>query len=561
MKKLFLALLTTASMLNARADITTGLMASWRLDNGPGSSNIVDSAGNGNTGTLNNFTDPTYVDMWTLSSQPQSGGAYALLFNTGATGTGTNAFVNVPDAPSLDKQIAANQWTVAAWVNCSVTPGSEPANAGIVAKGLLGQEAYDLYMSGGHFYSIVRNAAETSNQMVYSTNVTVAANTWYHVAVTYSSAGITNIQMSMYINGVLNYSAPSNSFTTLYSNNAPVMIGGRENATPGVNAYPFQGTIDDVFVYSRALSASDIAQLYTNAPTVPADSGIGYWNGLVGSGGNATLDTTSRNFSTNLWTAPLGTADTLADLLNVEKNNSVAPVCFFSDAYYNSGKPIPVSSTNLTVATGGVALGTATAAGTVTFLNSAVTYFLNSSDNKGIKDGTNPTSLVESGFGTVILTGTNTFSGGTTINFGTLQVGDGGASGSPLGSGPVTNNSVLVFYGNDSPSVNNVISGTGLLTQEGSGTLTLGGANTYSGGTTLSGGTMKVSSIGDSGTSTLGTGVVNLNGGKLMYSGSGDTTARQFNGTVGTTNTVDVPNGVTLELSGRVTGTCSVGHQ
>ena len=54
------------------------------------------------------------------------------------------------------------------------------------------------------------------------------------------------------------------------------------------------------------------------------------------------------------------------------------------------------------------------------------------------------------GGGTLTLTGNNTYTGGTTINAGTLHVGAGGTSGS-VGTGPVAlNNSVLVFNRSDS---------------------------------------------------------------------------------------------------------------
>ena len=54
-----LAALTTASLLlNARADITTGLVGYWSLAAGPGTSTVTDLSGNGNTGTLKNFATP-----------------------------------------------------------------------------------------------------------------------------------------------------------------------------------------------------------------------------------------------------------------------------------------------------------------------------------------------------------------------------------------------------------------------------------------------------------------------------------------------------------------------
>ena len=134
-------------------------------------------------------------------------------------------------------------------------------------------------------------------------------------------------------------------------------IGCRAAANGTVNL-PFAGAIDEVRIYDRALSASDIAELYDNKAFSLNNNGIGYWNGLAGSAGNATVDTSSLNFCTNLYTAPLGTADNLADLLNVEQAGTLLLGCAFADAYYSSGRPVAVTSTNLAIVAGGLALGT-----------------------------------------------------------------------------------------------------------------------------------------------------------------------------------------------------------
>ena len=216
-----------------------------------------------------------------------------------------------------------------------------------------------------------------------------------------------------------------------------------------------------------------------------------------------------------------------------------------------------MQNTNLTIASGGVALGNANGAGTVTFLNSAAIYLLNSTDANGLKDGANPTSLAQSGVGTVILTGTNTFSGGATINSGTVQVGNGGAvTARELGTAAtVTDNGALVFNGNNSVTFTNTIAGTGTVAQNGSGTLTLTGANIYTGNTVLNGGTLNVSALPDSGTSAIGYGNVTLNSGTLNYTGTGDTTARSFTAAAGTSSTINVPANVTLTLTGVASGT------
>ncbi|MFO1489357.1 MAG: autotransporter-associated beta strand repeat-containing protein [Kiritimatiellia bacterium] len=79
--------------------------------------------------------------------------------------------------------------------------------------------------------------------------------------------------------------------------------------------------------------------------------------------------------------------------------------------------------------------------------------------------------LVKSGTGTLILTAANTYTGGTTINAGTLQVGNGGATGS-LGTGAVVDNAALV-YNQTAITVGNAISGTGTVSGATAGTLTI----------------------------------------------------------------------------------------
>ena len=75
-----------------------------------------------------------------------------------------------------------------------------------------------------------------------------------------------------------------------------------------------------------------------------------------------------------------------------------------------------------------------------------------------------------------------------TISAGTLQIDAGGPIGS-LGTGPVTDDSALVFKRSDDVTVDNSISGSGSLTQAGSGTLTLTAADNSYGATIVSAGT------------------------------------------------------------------------
>jgi len=100
-------------------------------------------------------------------------------------------------------------------------------------------------------------------------------------------------------------------------------------------------------------------------------------------------------------------------------------------------------------------------------------------------------NYVKAGTGTQILTGSNSYTGTTTLSSGTLQIGDGGLAGT-LGSGAVVNNASLVINRSGSMTMANAMSGSGALTINGAGTVTLTGSNTYTGFTTVKSGTLAV---------------------------------------------------------------------
>ncbi|HGE8179671.1 TPA: autotransporter-associated beta strand repeat-containing protein, partial [Salmonella enterica] len=95
----------------------------------------------------------------------------------------------------------------------------------------------------------------------------------------------------------------------------------------------------------------------------------------------------------------------------------------------------------------------------------------------------------KSGDGTLTLSGSNTYTGGTTINDGTLIA----TSVDALGSGDVTDNATLAL--NTGGTFDNAISGSGQVVKSGDDVLTLSGANSYSGGTLISDGTLVASNV------------------------------------------------------------------
>ena len=152
------------------------------------------------------------------------------------------------------------------------------------------------------------------------------------------------------------------------------------------------------------------------------------------------------------------------------------------------------------------------------------------SNNRGA--GSN---LVMNGPGTLLLTANNTYAGTTTINGGTLRVGNNGTSGT-LGTGDLTNNGALIISRSDSYTFGGAISGSGSLTSAVGGTLRLNGALTYTGPTTISSGTLIFGGpVGSGASATSG---ISLAAG----------TAFAFS--PGSASTISLPAGSTLALGG-----------
>jgi fibronectin-binding autotransporter adhesin len=137
-------------------------------------------------------------------------------------------------------------------------------------------------------------------------------------------------------------------------------------------------------------------------------------------------------------------------------------------------------------------------------------------------------SITQAGTGTTILTRTNTYTGSTIISAGTLQIGTGGVFGS-LGTGAVINNGSLVFNRNgsenDGRTIAATISGTGTLTQAGTGAIWLTGTNSYTGATIISSGSLSLGRATTTGD--LGASSHVVNNGTLTFDRTNDMTVTQ----------------------------------
>ena len=177
-----------------------------------------------------------------------------------------------------------------------------------------------------------------------------------------------------------------------------------------------------------------------------------------------------------------------------------------------SGGTISLAGTTGAANDNNVSAGSISGAGSFVLGSNALTVgALNSSTEvSGVISGTNG-ALTKVGTGTLTLSGTNTYTGVTTVSAGTLRLGNGGAGG--IVAGNIVNNATLAFNRSDNFTYAGVISGTGAVQQTGSGTTTLTGVNTYNGTTTITNGVLSVNgSIANS--------AVIVNGGALKGTGT-----------------------------------------
>jgi hypothetical protein len=172
-------------------------------------------------------------------------------------------YISVNDSSSLK----LNTYTFAAWINADTITGagSDGANR-IFEKG-----------AGTNYWLYIGNTLPATNAVAtvgfnnggyinISSNTLISANSWYHITGTYDGNFL-----KIYINGTLDNSLKISS--AINKTNEPLIIGWRYNGTYGDH---FSGLIDELRIYNRALSETEIQQLYENTmststtTTVPA---------------------------------------------------------------------------------------------------------------------------------------------------------------------------------------------------------------------------------------------------------------------------------------------------
>ncbi len=201
----------------------------------PGDGNANDISGNGNNGTLNGGVTFTT-------------GKVAQAFQTNNI---NGASVQVSDSPSLNFTTAL---TVEAWINPSM-PNTAVSFTPIVDKGYGGSGSSPTYLlnynpNTGQVQFVI--GTPSANGFAISPNP-IPLNTFTHVAGTYDGATV-----RIYVNGVL-ADSQATTISSLAPSNTPLAIGKSNNF---INT--FFGIIDEVTLYSRALSQTEI-QAIVNA--------------------------------------------------------------------------------------------------------------------------------------------------------------------------------------------------------------------------------------------------------------------------------------------------------
>lgn len=206
-----------------------GLVGAWCPSFGPTASTLLDRSGRNNHGTLTNMDQST---DWV-----QSGGYGALDFD------GTNDFVSLGNSSTLNPTTAIS---LSCWVRYSASlpiwcMGRDDATLG--RSFALGVRA-----NTDRVLSLQINGAQT-----IASSVAVAQNIWTHLAI----SGSPGFGYRAYQDGVQTGSA---TWTTPANTTGSTTIGARTYA--GFQGY-WTGQIDDAAIWSRALTPTEIRQLYT----------------------------------------------------------------------------------------------------------------------------------------------------------------------------------------------------------------------------------------------------------------------------------------------------------
>ena len=208
-------------------------VAWWKFDEGTGTT-TYDSTGHNYIGTIT-------AAIWLIDVNR----GWCLTFDS------SGDYVTVPDTAALDMSSAI---TIAAWLkptnfgNYYFIVTKQPS--GTAGSSYPGNYEFRTEASTGRLNFLHQTSSGTTYS-TYTSSSGLTAGIWQSVVVTLGSG-----QVNFYIN-VLSAGTTAQSGTFGILNNEPVRIGKRKDSS----SY-FNGSIDDVRIYDRALSAAEVALLY-----------------------------------------------------------------------------------------------------------------------------------------------------------------------------------------------------------------------------------------------------------------------------------------------------------
>lgn len=249
-------------------NLQKGLVGWWKMDG-----NAKDSTPNSNHGTVTGAT---------LTTDRKSQANKAFSFN------GSSNYISVADSSSL--RVGTPSFTFSAWINPGTITGCGADGSGPVCIIFNKESAYEWAIaSNGNINWAIANSSP--GWAWRSSGLNAPSGTWTHVVVTYNGSKIIT-----YKNGGSPNSQDGSGNITNNSNG--LRIGAR--GAPGAASSFFPGSINDVRIYSRALSAVEVNALYQeyNSTAVQISD---LQKGLVGNwkmNGNAKDSSPNSNYGT-----------------------------------------------------------------------------------------------------------------------------------------------------------------------------------------------------------------------------------------------------------------------
>jgi hypothetical protein len=292
---------TAATAPNLRQPIanSNGLVAWYPLDG-----DAKDYSGNSNNGTLTNFTYDGTTNGWVTGKFGKG-----LLFNGNAS-----TFVSIgSNKPSF--QFGMGSFSISAWISPLDT--ATPPSAAIFGVGSGGgtSSRYGLtYSNSGHqshlFAFMIDDAG---NNISATTTQSVPYGVFSHVVMVVNR--LTDLE-DVYIDGV----KTSISNVSLSSLSSTLNPKGNAVISNFVNGGPpfFPGTIDDVRIYDRALSAAEIQSLYAGSPSANCDQTCKVWLKFDDNSGTTAADSTGLGNAGTLHGTTTWTTGNFASALQLD---------------------------------------------------------------------------------------------------------------------------------------------------------------------------------------------------------------------------------------------------